>query len=159
MSLNDRNLGVAKGADVYDGIGNPTSRSNHSNPLAANLVEDPTTEELGAGAGPNFQGHIQARKNFRDTAGVIEGRPGIIESTHIEPLREDTPQRDQWEGVGITSTGGTDSSKSGMMKTAIDLGNTTSSMLTGAMKMAYGSAVGNEEAFKAGKEAVYGKGV
>ena len=45
-----------------------------------------------------------------------------------------------------------------MMKTAIDLGNATSSMLTGAMKMAYGSVAGNEEAFKAGKEAVYGKG-
>ena len=68
-------------------------------------------------------------------------------------------ERDQWEDVGITSTGGTDSSKSGMVKAAIDLGNTTSNMLTGAMKMAYGSAVGNEEAFKAGKEAVYGKGV
>jgi len=157
MSLNDRNLGVAKGADVYDGIGNPTSHSNYKNPLVTNLVEDPTTEEFGAGAGPNFQGHIQARKNFRDTAGVIEGRPGIIESTHIEPLKENTSQRDQWEDVGVTSTS-TEPPKSEMMKTAIDLGNATSNMLTGAMKMAYGSVAGNEEAFKAGKEAVYGKG-
>lgn len=31
-------------------------------------------------------------------------------------------------------------------------------MLTGAMKMAYGSIAGNEGAFNAGKEAVYGKG-
>ena len=44
------------------------------------------------------------------------------------------------------------------MRTAVDLGNATSSMLTGAAKMAYGSITGNEEAFKAGKEAVYGKG-
>lgn len=110
---------------------------------------------------------------------MIEGRPGIIESTHIEPLKEITSrqrtiisvltfpdfsyqsyvcaERDQWEDVGITSTGA-ESSGSGMMKTAIDLGNATSSMLTGAMKMAYGSVAGNEEAFKAGKEAVYGKG-
>jgi uncharacterized protein YjbJ (UPF0337 family) len=45
-----------------------------------------------------------------------------------------------------------------MVKTATDLGNATSNMLTGAAKMAYGSVTGNEEAFKAGKEAVYGKG-
>ena len=67
-------------------------------------------------------------------------------------------ERDQWEDVGITSTG-TGPSRSEMLKTAIDLGNATSNMLTGAMKMAYGSVAGNEEAFKAGKEAVYGKGV
>lgn len=53
-------------------------------------MDDPTTEERGAGAGPNFQGHIQATKNFKNTAGVIEGRPGIIESTHIDPLKENT---------------------------------------------------------------------
>ena len=56
-------------------------------------MDDPTTEELGAGAGPNFQGHIQAAKNFRDTAGVVEGRPGVIESTHIDPLRENTSRQ------------------------------------------------------------------
>lgn len=38
MSLNDRNLGVAKACDAYDGIGNPTSHSNQSNPLAVNFV-------------------------------------------------------------------------------------------------------------------------
>jgi len=151
MSLNDRDLGVAKGTNVYGGSANPTSHSKHT----TNFIEDPATEELGAAAGPNFQ----ARKDFRDTAGVVEGRPGIIESTHIDPLRENTSQRDQWEDVGVTSPGAVDSSsRSGLMKTAVDLGNTTSSMLTGAMKMAYGSVAGNEEAFKAGKEAVYGKG-
>jgi len=157
MSLNDRNLGVAKGSDVYDGLANPTSHTNTSNPFTTNFVEDPTTEELGAGAGPGFQGHIQAAKNFKNTAGVIEGRPGIIESTHIEPLKEDTSFKDQWEDAGVSSTS-TGSPGSGMIRTAIDLGNATSSMMTGAVKMAYGSVAGNEEAFKAGKEAVYGKG-
>jgi len=157
MSLNDMNLGVAKGADVYDGLANPTSHSNTSNPRTTNFVEDPTTEELGAGAGPGFQGHIQAAKNFKNTAGVIEGRPGVIESTHIEPLKEDTALRDQWEDAGVSSTE-RGPSNSGMIKVATDLGNATSNMLTGAVKMAYGSVAGNEEAFKAGKEAVYGKG-
>jgi len=157
MSLNDRDLGVAKGADIYDGLANPTSHSNTSNPLATNFVEDPTTDERGAGAGPGFQGHIQARKNFRDTAGVIEGRPGIIESTHIEPLRDGASERDQWDDVGYSPTE-TGPARSELVKTAIDLGNTTSNMLTGAMKMAYGSVAGNEEALKAGKEAIYGKG-
>lgn len=53
---------------------------------------------------------------------------------------------------------GTGSSRSGMVEAAIVLGNATSNVLTGAVKMAYGSVAGNEEAFKAGKEAVYGKG-
>lgn len=66
-------------------------------------------------------------------------------------------ERDQWEDVGVTSSS-TEPPRLEMMKTAIDLGNATSNMLTGAMKMAYGSVAGNEEAFKAGKEAVYGKG-
>ena len=108
---------------------------------------------------------------------MIEGRPGIIESTHIEPLKEDTlrqyitplsllstfyepcvyAERDQWQDVGLNSTG-TGASGSGIIKTATDLGNATSNILTGAVKMAYGSVAGNEEAFKAGKEAVYGKG-
>lgn len=38
MFLNDRTLGVAKGSAVYDGLGNPTSHSNYSTPLAMNLV-------------------------------------------------------------------------------------------------------------------------
>ena len=65
-------------------------------------VEDPTTEEFGAGAGPNFQGHIQARKNFSKTAGVIEGRPGIIESTHIEPLKENTSRQSHLSPGALT---------------------------------------------------------
>lgn len=51
-------------------------------------VEDPTTHELGAGAGRNFDGHKQAARNYKQTAGVIEARPGIIESSHIAPFNE-----------------------------------------------------------------------
>ena len=65
-------------------------------------------------------------------------------------------ETDQGEDVGITSTG--PGPWSGVVKSAMDFGATTSVMLTGGAKMAYGSVTGNEEAFKAGKEAVYGKG-
>src|ERR1700753_1456899 len=132
---------------------------------------------MATGPGPDFQGHIQAARNFNNSGDVIEGRPGIIESTHIDPLREDTPrqytqfltphlvqshwgvsclfffpERNQWEEVEVTSSG-TGSSNPGMMRAAVDLGSTASNMVTGAMKMAYGSVSGNDEAFKAGKEA------
>ena len=76
------------GADVYPGSANPTSSSNHANPMRNNFVDDPTTASRGAGAGPNFDGDRQAQRNFSQTAGVVEGRPGIIESTHIDPLSE-----------------------------------------------------------------------
>lgn len=56
--------------------------------IRASQVTDPTSETVGAGAGENFSGHKDAQRNFSKTAGVVEGRPGIIESTHIDPLSE-----------------------------------------------------------------------
>ena len=53
-------------------------------------VTDPTDETLGAGAAGNFTGHKEAARNFSQTAGVVEGRPGIIESTNIDPLNENS---------------------------------------------------------------------
>lgn len=53
-------------------------------------VTDPTTDDLGAGAGSNFTGHEQAQRTFKQTAGVVEGRPGIIESANIDPLNENS---------------------------------------------------------------------
>ena len=55
-------------------------------------VTDPTDETLGAGAAGNFNftGHKEAARNFSQTAGVVEGRPGIIESTNIDPLNENS---------------------------------------------------------------------
>jgi len=96
MSVNDRSLGGAVGVDTYPGVANPTSSSNISDPMSTNFVTDPTTEDRGAGAGPNFDGDQQATRNFKQTAGVVEGRPGIIESTNIDPLNENSNKDDGW---------------------------------------------------------------
>lgn len=53
-------------------------------------MTDPTSSASGAGAGPNFAGGRDAARNFSQTAGVVEGRPGIIESTNIDPLNENS---------------------------------------------------------------------
>lgn len=53
-------------------------------------VQDPTTEDLGAGAGANFDGAAQAQRTFKETAGVVEGRPGVIESSNIDPLNQNS---------------------------------------------------------------------
>lgn len=45
---------------------------------------------MGAGASSRFRGHEDAQKNFAQTAGVVEGRPGIIESANIDPLNENS---------------------------------------------------------------------
>ncbi|KAF9069933.1 hypothetical protein BDP27DRAFT_1324830 [Rhodocollybia butyracea] len=95
MAVNDRTQGGAVGVDTYPGVANPTSSSDTSNPLVNNFVADPTTAERGAGAGPNFDGDKQAARNFKETAGVIEGRPGIIETSNIDPLNHD-PNKDDW---------------------------------------------------------------
>ena len=75
-------------------------RSASHHPLATvrtnNQVPDPTTETRGAGAGENFAGGRDAARALgqlqtdKKTAGsgVVEGRPGIIESTHIGPFDE-----------------------------------------------------------------------
>ncbi|KAE9406337.1 hypothetical protein BT96DRAFT_954829 [Gymnopus androsaceus JB14] len=99
MSVNDRSVGGAIGVDTYpsiSGVANPTSSSDNSNPMANNFVTDPTTEDRGAGAGPNFEGDQQATRNFKQTAGVVEGRPGIIESTNIDPLNQNSNKDDGW---------------------------------------------------------------
>ena len=115
MSLNDTDvtLGGNKGMSLHPVVANPTASSTHDNPLAANFVRphlpipdhllavscscndlmqvnDPTTDARGAGAGDNFVGHREARRNFSQSAGVVEGRPGIIETTNIDPLNEDS---------------------------------------------------------------------
>ncbi len=47
-------------------------------------------QEAGAGAGKTFQGYKDAERTLKHSAGVIEGRPGIIESTNIDPLNENS---------------------------------------------------------------------
>ncbi|KAJ4493497.1 hypothetical protein C8J55DRAFT_539923 [Lentinula edodes] len=90
MSVNDRSVGGAVGVDTYPGVANPTSSSDTSNPMVNNFVTDSTSEERGAGAGANFEGDRQAARNFSQTSGVVEGRPGVIESSNIHPLNENS---------------------------------------------------------------------
>ncbi|KAI0654771.1 hypothetical protein C8Q70DRAFT_894382, partial [Cubamyces menziesii] len=106
MSLNDTDatLGGNRGVSLHPGVANPTASSTHDNPLAANFVNDPTTGARGAGAGDNFTGHREARRNFSQSAGVVEGRPGIIETTNIDPLNEDSNKDDGWANARSSST-------------------------------------------------------
>ncbi|KAJ7219197.1 hypothetical protein GGX14DRAFT_435049 [Mycena pura] len=98
MALNDKNLPTGpQGVGVYPGIANPTSSSQPYDPLETNFVlltleqvKDPTTSERGAGAGPNFEGDKQAKRIFKQRAGVVEAEPGIIESANVPPLRPDS---------------------------------------------------------------------
>ncbi|KAJ7285922.1 hypothetical protein C8J57DRAFT_1431568 [Mycena rebaudengoi] len=157
MATNDKNIpgAGAMGVGVYPGVANPTSSSMPTNPMDTNFVTDPTTEERGAGAGPNFEGDKQAKRLFKETAGVIEGEPGIIESTNVHPLREDSNKDDGWahatnppaELTGKTSN--TTYTEPGIAAQA-------AAVASGAAKMAYGYAVGDEGTKQAGKaEAIY----
>jgi hypothetical protein len=50
-------------------------------------ADDPTNPDLGAGANSaTFHGDEDAARGFKQTAGVVEGRPGMIESSGIAPL-------------------------------------------------------------------------
>jgi hypothetical protein len=53
-------------------------------------VTDPASDETGAGAASNFDGGRQAQRTFSKTAGVVKGRPGIIEPTNIDPLNKNS---------------------------------------------------------------------
>ncbi|KAF9532917.1 hypothetical protein CPB83DRAFT_758597 [Crepidotus variabilis] len=153
MALNDRQLldSSAKGANIYPGVANPTISSGTTDAMDANFVKDPTTPTLGAGAGPNFQGHMEARRTLNQGAGVIEQRPGIIESTNIDPLNENSNKDDGWANA---------TAKSSMMsgeKPAQGYMSSAAQMVTGGAQMAYGHVMGDEASKKAGQKAVYGE--
>jgi len=115
--------------------------------METNFVTDPTTSERGAGAGPTFEGDKQAKRLFKETAGVIEGEPGIIESTNVHPLRPDSNDDDGW--AHASGRNNTTTTEPGITAKAADIA-------TGGAKMAYGYATGNEEVKQAGVDAVYG---
>ncbi|KAF7338361.1 G-patch domain-containing protein [Mycena venus] len=158
MALNDKNIpgAGAQGVGVYPGVANPTSSSMPTNPMETNFVTDPTTSERGAGAGPNFEGDKQAKRLFKETAGVIEAEPGIIESTNVHPLRPDSNDDDGWAHATV-KPGSQSTSEPGMAAQATNMATEAANMATGAAKMAYGYTTGNEEVKRAGTEAVYGK--
>ncbi|KAI8999021.1 hypothetical protein BD414DRAFT_476748 [Trametes punicea] len=160
MSLNDKDvtLSANKGADIHPGIANPTASSNHADPLSANFVDDPTSEARGAGAGEGFSGHLEAKRNFSKSAGVVEGRPGIIETTNIDPLNENSNKDDGWAnaGSGTSGSSGVGGSLGGVAQTAY---NTASSVASGAASVAsnvaqkaYSYVAGDEKSRQAGKE-------
>ncbi|KAM5542599.1 hypothetical protein V8D89_003560 [Ganoderma adspersum] len=113
MSLNDTTIQGTKGATVYPGVANPHPCPD-ADPMEANFVPDPTTETRGAGAGENFAGGRDAARALgqlqtdKKTAGsgVVEGRPGIIESTHINPLDEHSNDDDGWVNDRTQARGG-----------------------------------------------------
>ncbi|KAF7796757.1 hypothetical protein EIP86_007940 [Pleurotus ostreatoroseus] len=156
MSLNDRDetLRGTMGVDTYPGVANPTRSSAISDPLEANFATDPTIDEAGAGAGPNFQGHKDAERAFKQTAGVVEGRPGIIESTNIDPLNENSNEDDGWANA---RTGGSSGITGTAWDTASGVASSAATMAGGAARMAYGHIAGDEDAKQAGKEAIWGK--
>ncbi|KAG7452576.1 uncharacterized protein BT62DRAFT_925136 [Guyanagaster necrorhizus] len=79
----------AMGADIHPGVANPTASSNNPNPMDTNFASNHTRKARHSGAGAHYKGDRQAARAMRQAAGVIEGRPGIIESTHIDPLNDD----------------------------------------------------------------------
>jgi hypothetical protein len=101
----------------------------------------------------------------RQTAGVIEGRPGIIETTNIDPLDHESGQGttarvqhhrpdvcsssqsadDRWAHATATPQGSI-GGMSGMLSSA-------AGMAKGAAQKAYGAVTGDQAAKKAGKEA------
>lgn len=137
-------------------------------------VNDPTTEDTGAGAGPRFEGHKQAQRNFNETSGVVEGKPGIIESSNIDPLNENSNKGtcfilsvllvltiaadDGWANATRApgASPGVSGAASGVASTATDYASQAASVASGAAKFAYGHATGNEEVKRQGSEAVWG---
>jgi len=156
MNDKDNTLIGARGVDVHPGVANPTVSSN-TDPLAANFVTDPTSEETGAGAGSNFSGGRDAQRNFAQSSGVVEGRPGIIESTNIDPLNENSNKDDGWANVrATTGDGNISSTANSAASQAASAANAAANFATGAAKFAYGHAMGDEASKQAGREAIWG---
>ncbi|PPQ78107.1 hypothetical protein CVT25_015641 [Psilocybe cyanescens] len=109
MASNDQSMLSAKTATIYPGIANPTPSSGVVDPAASNFVNDPSTPTFGAGAGQDFQGHNAAKQILKDSAGVVEARPGIIESTNIDPLNENSNKDDGWANATTKTTSHKDS--------------------------------------------------
>ncbi|EAU88588.1 hypothetical protein CC1G_04294 [Coprinopsis cinerea okayama7 len=161
MSLNDTNMLAQSGrSSVYPGIANPTAANDNTpDPRQANFVNDPTSEAFGAGASPSsFSGHRDAKNTLKQQAGVVEARPGIIESTNIDPLNENSNKEDGW--ANATKTPGNAPTKgivSGITTQATEVARGAANTATGAAKVVYGTVVGDEQTKQVGREAIYGK--
>jgi len=159
MSLNDKDITLKPAAsnDVWPGSANPTSQNMGGDTKAANFMNDPTTEDTGAGAPADFEGHKMAKKAIYAEAGVVEARPGIIDSTNIDPLNENSNKDDGW--ANATDPPGTSAAKSSTTtNTTGSIVDSATSMATGAAKYAYGTATGNTTMAEEGKASVTGAG-
>ncbi|KAH9857685.1 hypothetical protein C2E23DRAFT_719930 [Lenzites betulinus] len=159
MSLNDLDpvLNMNKGVGVHPGVANPTSAGS-LDPMTANFVTDPTSDVVGAGAGDNFTGHKDAQRNFSKSAGVVEGRPGIIESTNIDPLNENSNKDDGWANARSTGPGvsGVGATLGGAASTAYGAATSVASgaanVASNVAQSAYSFVAGDEKMRKSGKE-------
>lgn len=85
MAFNERNISGNMGA--YPDVGNPAAHSS---------AVDPSKTSASATQERSARGDRDARRAMRRYSGVVEGHPGIIESTHIEPLDEDYKEDGKW---------------------------------------------------------------
>ena len=139
-------------------------------------VEDPTTDQLGVGAGAHFIGARDAARNFSQSAGVCEGRPGVIESSNIDPLNENSNKGvgqlilhpafflqdsltsisnadDGWANAKSTSGTGTGAGLAqGAFSAATSVASGAASMASGVAQSAYKYVAGDEKSRQAGKE-------
>ncbi|KAI0831737.1 hypothetical protein BC628DRAFT_1415247 [Trametes gibbosa] len=155
MSLNDLDpvLNTNKGVGVLPGVANPTSAGGHVDPMSANFVTDPTSDVIGAGAGENFTGHKDAQRNFSRTAGVVEGRPGIIESTNIDPLNENSNKDDGWANARTgTSKPGMNATLGSAASTAYSAATSVATGASNVPQSAYAFVARDEKTRKSGKE-------
>ncbi|QRW05126.1 SGT1-ecdysoneless-like protein [Ceratobasidium sp. AG-Ba] len=131
MSMNDIDLNPAQGADVYSGVANPT---------AASVANDPRRDNFArAGAGPTFDGGKDAERALKPAAGVVESKPGLIESTNIPPLSQEEEPGFNAPSDSTKSTGG--------------IGST----ISGGAKLAYGTVTGDQATLEQGKQEYYGR--
>lgn len=136
---------------VYPGVANPTKANDLTNidPAANNFMRDPTTPSLGAGADPDrFDGHNQAKRTLEQAGGggVCEARPGIIESTNIDPLNENSNKDDGWANATVERppVSGPSAGAAG--------GPGFAAKAAGAAKLAYGTVLGDEATKQQGRE-------
>jgi len=153
MSFNAHGFGGTSGAPgAYTSTTDPINSSTRRDPFQTSFAADPTTTRLGVNDGDRFTGQRQAARKHDETSGVIEARPGIIETSNIDPLNENSNKDDGWANATRQPGGGASASSglSGLAHGALD-------KATGVAKYAYGAATGNEERKREGLEAAKGR--
>ncbi|KAH7889266.1 hypothetical protein F5I97DRAFT_1842957, partial [Phlebopus sp. FC_14] len=125
-------------------IYNPTAHTTHGDPLASTYIKDPMDEQMDD---DNFTRGLTKRQS-REMAGVIEARPGIIESTHIDPLSDD--EDDPWTHVEDPRPKQQQQPRQGTPGMKERMRNAAG----GATDVVYGVATGDKDTARAGKEAL-----